>query len=43
MAEQENLRVARESIEAWSAHDPNRLLETIDGNYVADYARRRRK
>ena len=36
MAEQENLRLARESIEAWSAHDPNRLAKSVDEKFVAE-------
>lgn len=36
MAEQENLRLARESIEAWSAHDPNRLAKIVDEKFVAE-------
>ena len=36
MAEQENLRLARESIEAWSAHDPNRLTKIVDEKFVAE-------
>jgi steroid delta-isomerase-like uncharacterized protein len=36
MAEQENLRLARESIEAWSAHDPDRLTKIVDEKFVAE-------
>jgi steroid delta-isomerase-like uncharacterized protein len=36
MAEQENLRLARESIEAWSAHDPERLVKVVDEKFVAE-------
>jgi steroid delta-isomerase-like uncharacterized protein len=36
MGEQDNLRVARESIEAWSAHDPNRLAKIVDETFVAE-------
>jgi steroid delta-isomerase-like uncharacterized protein len=36
MAEQENLRIARESMDAWSAHDPNRLTKSVDEKFVAE-------
>jgi steroid delta-isomerase-like uncharacterized protein len=36
MSEQENLRLARESIDAWSAHDPNRLAKIVDEKFVAE-------
>jgi steroid delta-isomerase-like uncharacterized protein len=36
MAEQDNLRLARESIEAWSAHDPTRLAKIVDEKFVAE-------
>jgi steroid delta-isomerase-like uncharacterized protein len=36
MAEHENLRLARESIEAWSAHDPDRLTKIVDEKFVAE-------
>lgn len=36
MAEQDNLRLARESIEAWSAHDPNRLAKIADEKFIAE-------
>jgi len=36
MAEQNNVRLARESIEAWSAHDPNRLAKIVDETFVAE-------
>ena len=36
MAEQENLQLARDSMEAWSAHDPNRLAKNVDEKFVAE-------
>ena len=36
MAEQDNLRLARESVEAWNAHDPNRLAKIVDDTFVAE-------
>jgi steroid delta-isomerase-like uncharacterized protein len=36
MAEHENLRLARESIEAWSAHDPDRLTRIVDEKFIAE-------
>jgi len=36
MSEQENLGAARESIDAWSAHDPNRLAKLVAEEFVAE-------
>ena len=36
MPEQQNLQLARESIEAWSAHDPSRLAKIVDEKFVAE-------
>ena len=36
MAEQDNLRIARDSIEAWNAHDPNRLAKLVDEKFIAE-------
>jgi len=36
MAEQDNLRLARESIDAWNAHDFNRLAKIADEKFVAE-------
>jgi steroid delta-isomerase-like uncharacterized protein len=36
MSEQENVRLARETIDAWNAHDPNRLAKIIDETFVAE-------
>jgi steroid delta-isomerase-like uncharacterized protein len=36
MAEQENLRISRETWDAWNAHDPDRYLKNLDDRYVAE-------
>ena len=36
MSEQDNLRIARENIEAWNAHDPNRLGKNADEKFIAE-------
>jgi len=36
MSEQENVRLAREIIEAWNAHDPNRLAKIVDDTFIAE-------
>jgi steroid delta-isomerase-like uncharacterized protein len=36
MAEADNLRTARDSIDAWNAHDPNRLAKLVDESFVAE-------
>jgi hypothetical protein len=36
MAEQDNLRLARESIDAWNAHDPNLLAKIADEKFIAE-------
>jgi steroid delta-isomerase-like uncharacterized protein len=36
MSEQDNTRIAREVIEAWNSHDPERLLKLFDEKYVAE-------
>src|SRR5262245_48380877 len=34
MSEQDNLRIARESYDAWNAHDPSRYGKLLDANHV---------
>ena len=36
MAEQDNLQIAREIIEAWNAHDPNRFAKLVHEQFVAE-------
>jgi steroid delta-isomerase-like uncharacterized protein len=36
MPEQDNLRIARENMDAWSAHDPNRLTKNVDEKFVGE-------
>jgi len=36
MAEQENLELARESMAAWSAHDPDRLATIVDEKFIVE-------
>jgi steroid delta-isomerase-like uncharacterized protein len=36
MAEQNSMRIAREVIDAWNAHDPEHLLKLFDEKYVAE-------
>ena len=36
MSEQENLRVARASIDAWNAHDPHHLAKLADEKFVLE-------
>ncbi len=36
MAEQENLRVVREVIESWNAHDPDRLVALLGQEFIGE-------
>jgi len=36
MSNEDNLRIARQSFEAWNAHDPNRLLALLADDFMSD-------
>ncbi len=36
MSEQQNMQVAREAINAWNAHDPDRLIKLLAEDYVSE-------
>ena len=36
MAQQDNLKLARQTIEAWNAHDPDRLAKMVDEKWLAE-------
>jgi hypothetical protein len=36
MSEQDNMKLARQVIDAWNAHDPERLVKLADEKYVAE-------
>jgi steroid delta-isomerase-like uncharacterized protein len=36
MSEQDNMKLARRAIDAWNAHDPERLVKLTDEKYMAE-------
>ena len=36
MSEQDNIKLARQVIDAWNAHDPERFVKLVDEKYVAE-------
>ena len=36
MSEQDNARIARDNMEAWNSHDPNRLAKGVDQNFIGE-------
>ncbi len=36
MSEQDNLRIIRQSFDAWNAHDPERYVKNLDDNWRAE-------
>jgi steroid delta-isomerase-like uncharacterized protein len=36
MSEQDNMKVARQVIDAWNAHDPEQLMKQADEKYIAE-------